>query len=215
MTASDPKRTLSRGALARGGLLEVFHRRNWAIVPTEIGPLGGAMTLSDVASVGSLISGAAVLGSLVYLSLQVRQADRNQQAIIRQNRSIRLAAQWLSATDPSVAEAVSKGLSGATDLSRTQLAQFLNFARGRLYGVEDDFYQHSDGLMSESAFARFVTVVRQGMPSPGMQAAWRLYRDVYGIEFVKFMDGLMAETPAARPTDALARWKADIADIMS
>ena len=172
------------------------------------------MTLSDFASIGSLVSGVAVLASLVYLSRQLRQTDRHQQAVIRQNRSLRLASQWLSATDPSVADAVTKGLSGSTDLSSTELAQFLNFARARLYGVEDDFYQHSDGLMSESAFARFTTVVRQGMPAPGMQAAWRLYRDIHGVEFIKFMDGLMAQTPAVRPTDALARWKADIADIL-
>jgi hypothetical protein len=173
------------------------------------------MSLSDFASVGSLVSGAAVLASLVYLSLQLRQTDRNQQAAIRQNRSIRLAAQWMGATEPAVAEAVSKGLAGATDISCTQLAQFLNFARARLYGVEDDFYQHSEGLMSDSAFARFVTVVRQGMPSPGMQVAWRLYRDIHGVEFIKFMDGLMAQTPAVRPADALAQWKSILADILS
>ena len=34
------------------------------------------MTLSDLASIGSLISGIAVLISLIYLSLQVRQAEK-------------------------------------------------------------------------------------------------------------------------------------------
>ena len=37
------------------------------------------MSLSDVAAIGSLVSGVAVLVSLVYLSLQVKQAERNQQ----------------------------------------------------------------------------------------------------------------------------------------
>jgi hypothetical protein len=41
------------------------------------------MSLTDLASIGSLVSGVAVLVSLIYLSLQVKQAERNQQASIR------------------------------------------------------------------------------------------------------------------------------------
>src|SRR5689334_6518225 len=45
---------------------------------------GTAMTLSDLAAVGSLVSGVAVLVSLVYLALQVRQSERNQRAVLNQ-----------------------------------------------------------------------------------------------------------------------------------
>ena len=48
--------------------------------------VGANMSLSDLASIGSLVSGVAVLGSLIYLALQVRQTDRNQQAAIRHSR---------------------------------------------------------------------------------------------------------------------------------
>ena len=42
------------------------------------------MDVTDIASIGSLISGLAVLISLVYLSLQVRQAELNQRAVVNQ-----------------------------------------------------------------------------------------------------------------------------------
>ena len=42
------------------------------------------MSLADLASIGSFISGIVVLVSLVYLGLQVRQAKFHQQAAIRQ-----------------------------------------------------------------------------------------------------------------------------------
>jgi hypothetical protein len=42
------------------------------------------MLLSDLASIGNLVSGLAVLASLVYLSLQLRQTDRNQKALMNQ-----------------------------------------------------------------------------------------------------------------------------------
>ena len=63
------------------------------------------MTLSDLASIGSLISGTAVLVSLVYLSLQVRQTERNQQASIRQGRINRAVELMTARMEPTVAEA--------------------------------------------------------------------------------------------------------------
>jgi hypothetical protein len=42
------------------------------------------MTLSDLSSIVGVISGLAVLGSLVYLSLQNRQMERNQRALMNQ-----------------------------------------------------------------------------------------------------------------------------------
>jgi hypothetical protein len=41
------------------------------------------MSLSDLASIGSFVSGAAVLVSLVYLRLQIRQNTRHSQALIQ------------------------------------------------------------------------------------------------------------------------------------
>lgn len=47
------------------------------------------MSLSDLASIGTLVGGVAVLISLVYLSLQIRQTERNQRALINQGAMAR------------------------------------------------------------------------------------------------------------------------------
>jgi hypothetical protein len=57
------------------------------------------MSLSDLASLGSFVSGFAVLISLIYLSLQVRQTKRNQQIAIRHSRASRIVE--LSARSPA------------------------------------------------------------------------------------------------------------------
>jgi hypothetical protein len=54
------------------------------------------MSLSDLASLGSFVSGFAVLISLIYLSLQVRQTKRNQQIAIRHSRASRIVALQLA-----------------------------------------------------------------------------------------------------------------------
>jgi len=45
------------------------------------------MSLSDLAAIGSLISGVAVLISLIYLSQQIRQNTKHSRAIIQQGRA--------------------------------------------------------------------------------------------------------------------------------
>jgi len=58
------------------------------------------MSLSDLASLGSFVAGFAVLTSLVYLALQVRQSERNQQISIRHSRVSRTVELHLALATP-------------------------------------------------------------------------------------------------------------------
>src|SRR5215472_7715408 len=89
------------------------------------------MSLSDLASLGSFVSGVAVLISLIFLYFQVRQAnqlvrqaEKNQQATIRLERTSRAVAISMGASEPSLADAAHKALTGAKDISSTQIMQF-------------------------------------------------------------------------------------------
>src|SRR5215469_1497977 len=69
--------------------------------------VGVLMPLSDLASLGSFVSGVAVLISLVFLyfqvrqvTAQVRQAERNQQASIRHTRVSRSVQLQLEISEP-------------------------------------------------------------------------------------------------------------------
>src|SRR5450432_96104 len=61
---------------------------------------GASMSLSDLASLGSFVSGFAVLTSLVYLTLQVRQTERNQKSSIRHSRVSRIVELHVALADP-------------------------------------------------------------------------------------------------------------------
>ena len=82
MSASDPKRTLEcRSAYAR--------RKSAIVFPNE--PRGASHDTRRPSSLGSFISGIAVLASLVYLALQIRQNTKHSQALIQQGRAARIA----------------------------------------------------------------------------------------------------------------------------
>ena len=44
------------------------------------------MSLSDLAALGSFISGVAVVVTLVFLLVQMRQTNRNQKSLMQQGR---------------------------------------------------------------------------------------------------------------------------------
>jgi hypothetical protein len=90
------------------------------------------MSLSELAEMGSFISGVAILSSLVFLyfqlrqiNQQVKQAEKNQQSAIRQGRATRTVDIVLTGTEPSLADAFVKGTFGDEDISLTQLSQFV------------------------------------------------------------------------------------------
>ena len=176
------------------------------------------MSLSELAEIGSFISGVAVLTSLIFLYFQLRQikhqvkqAEKNQQSAIRQGRATRTVGIVLTGAEPSLADAFEKGNSGMEDISLTQLGQFGAVCIAIFINSEDTFYQHKDGLLAEAGFAGFVAGMKGSFRNPGYRAQWKSARRNYGIEFVEFMDKLVAETPVIPPTDVLARWRADIA----
>jgi hypothetical protein len=168
------------------------------------------MTLSDIASIGSLVSGMAVLISLVYLSLQFRQTERNQQASIRQGRINRAVELVTARMLPSVAEAVSNGIDGDQNLTAQQLALFVSYADGYFLHAEDTYYQHKVGLLNEAAFATFAAYQRVAFTQCGMRVQWKRQRAYYAGTYVEFMDKLLAEASISPAHDALTEWRADV-----
>jgi PEP-CTERM motif len=80
------------------------------------------MTLSDLAALGSFISSVAVLVSLIYLALQVRQADKNQRAIVQQERA---ATPWDSSASGVVSGfSLDEDLSGVDNFAFSEAAVF-------------------------------------------------------------------------------------------
>jgi hypothetical protein len=169
------------------------------------------MSLSDLAALGSFVSGIAVLISLVYLSLQIRQAEKNQQAAIRQGRVARIVDLGIAACEPSAADAFDLGNSGSESLTRTQIAQYRHLSRCVFYNWEDSFYQHKEGLLDEAGFRNFINSARSGLTMTGLRVAWKQNRDSYGKEFAALIDKIIAETALAPTPDPVAAWKSDLA----
>lgn len=176
------------------------------------------MTLSDLASIGSFVSGLGVLISLIFLYFQLRQvgaevlqAEKNQQASIRQGRAGRSVAIALGAADPALAEALLKAHTAAPDITATQLFQFNRYCAAVFKGYEDNFYQNQEGLLTDSAFAAVVNTMGRALRLSSFRVQWKRLRGSYGAEYGEFMDRLIARTPVEPHSYDPAEWLTDLA----
>jgi hypothetical protein len=170
------------------------------------------MSLSDLASLGSFVSGLAVLISLIYLALQVRWTKRNQQIAIRHSRATRIVELQLALADSAVADAWLRGSVSPQEITQTELGQYISLCRALFFHFEDSFYQREEGLLNDDAFETVVAGVRFSARSPGWRAAWKIARPNFGGRFRDFMDGLIAGSAAEPPVDlSLEAWRAAFA----
>lgn len=164
------------------------------------------MSLSDLASLGSFVSGISVLATLAFLLVQIRQANQNQRAIIQQGRASRIADFLLTVIDPSLLPAWTMGLRGEVDIGPDRYFQFMYMARARFLSVEDSFLQHRNGLVDEGAYVGHIEAFKAVLGARGLRAAWRLTRESYDRDFAKFVDGLVGERRAPAEHTSMERW---------
>lgn len=168
------------------------------------------MTLSDLASIGGLISGLAVLGSLIYLGLQIRQNTKHSRALIQQGRAARNTEFNLRLAEFDFSDGIEKCFAGDPDVSARDLRRYLLLTRANVLSFEDSFLQHAEGLMEGQAFEHFERTVQTAMNGHGFRAAWRLMRPTFGSDFGMYMDKLALGATGRNGPSQLTLWKAAI-----
>src|SRR5215472_17982281 len=99
------------------------------------------MSLSDLASLGSFVSGFAVLASLIYLALQVRQAEKNQRGLMQQARATRLCDHLDRIANSDTVDAYTRVISGDPATTVRDLDQSAFLFRASMYAFEDAYFQ--------------------------------------------------------------------------
>jgi len=172
------------------------------------------MSLSDLASIGSLVSGMAVLISLIYLALQVRQADKNQRALLTQGANTRATEFVAICLQPDIADLFYKMRGGNTEFTGRECIQIRMLLRIMITILEDIRIQFKAGLVDQSTLDAIVAGFRTTLAMPAMRAARKGSRTGHATEIGSLVDGLIESLPLSEPIDAVAELKANLAEVM-
>ena|SRR5579871_4945265 len=177
------------------------------------------MTLSDLASLGSFVNGAAVLASLIFLYFQitrmteqVKQAEKNQRAALDQGYIARATEtlKWLS--EPSINELHARVRTGDTEFTTQELLRLSLTLRNEVLGAQDAYLQHKSGLIDAMTLDNSLLTLRTWLAQPAYRALWMSMAPTVAREFVAVIDTMLT-MPVAQPDDLITVFKANLARV--
>ena len=179
------------------------------------------MSLSDLAAIGSFVSGIAVLASLIFLYFQIRQVNRqvrqaeiNQRAFMNQGFTTRTIEILRFASEKENVGTLVRAFSGQTDFSADELRFLENHLRMVLLNYQDLVLQHAQGLADQVMLDYQLAAVKRVLSFPALRAQWRLVRPTLPARLIVSIEKFIAETPLAEPIDQLARYRAALSELM-
>jgi hypothetical protein len=157
------------------------------------------MTLEQYAYLAEIIAAIAVISSLVYLGVQVRQSNLLARAQTRHELTANLIELLqVPGHNPQLAGLIRRANEGE-DLNPDEAEQYLWYMRAVFRHWEDAHYQYRAGLYDEAEFSKqreaWVWVLRRSKAAMGY---WNEFRSVASTELVVDVERLLAQTDAGR-----------------
>ena len=161
------------------------------------------MSLEQAAYLSQIIGALAVLASLLFVGLQIRQNTKSQKVVAVDSLSAAIAAINVPAMEsPELGEALAKATQDWGSASREQriIAHYFLFSYFKL--AENAWYQQRAHVLDREQWAGWETMMRTYYHTPGVQTAWwPRRRSAYSPAFQEFLAGTTSPEGAGSLND--------------
>ena len=141
------------------------------------------MTLQDWGAIGELVGGVAVIVTLVYLAVQIRQYRLGMSsATFHSTMQGFNQLNTMLGADPSLAEVLERGAKDPESLDPREQSQFVWLQRSYVNIYENLYQQFLRGACPESYWVRYARELKQTLDTPGgriFRASNTTYDDLY------------------------------------
>jgi hypothetical protein len=168
------------------------------------------MSFSDLASLGSFVSGIAVVISFVFLGLQIRQADRNQRAVLNAQTASMMSEHMLRLTEPHLAEPYSRMMEGGTDFTPTEFLQLMGIVTALLGDYEDIDTRRRLGLADAEGAEGAKKGLSNLLSFPFTRALWSMGETTFTPSFRAHVNAIIRDVPAQPPGSYISAFKANL-----
>ena len=147
--------------------------------------------LEQFASIGEIIAALAVVVTLIYLSMQIRQANLLSRSQIRQRMVEHSQAElYLQLQDPDIYQFFTR----EEELSESEQAKFALFLISAMRQREWEWFQLQDGAIDDEVFQAYHGVIEIHLGVPRTRRWWRsVGRLGFNPDFVKEVDKILDE----------------------
>lgn len=152
------------------------------------------MDLRDLGNLGEFIGAVAVVISLIYLAVQIRQNTRSLRAGAHQSITAHIAELNRTVVEHAdVAHLMERGLRDLASLTSEERRRFHAYNSARFRHYDNLYYQYRAGTLEESQWRGFHNLLRFHLRQPGLARWWEDTADFYSPEFAAYVRSLQDE----------------------
>ncbi|WP_395645581.1 hypothetical protein [Terricaulis sp.] len=165
------------------------------------------MTLEQISYLSQTIAAVAVIASLVFVGVQIRQSEKSQRAVMHDNRLRVLRETALHISLPGVTESYIKGSNGDPDITQTEWTQFLFVMAVQDITRDEQYRQYREGLISAERWRQSQATIMSSMTLPGYRAIYHINRPFFSVEYQALLDGMLKDIMPTDPDWRFEAWK--------
>ncbi len=151
------------------------------------------MTLTELANIGEFVGGIAVIFSVAYLALQIRQNTRSVRSASFQSLVDSFSQVSLELSkDAELTRIYTTGLSDPGQLSEHEMQRFHFLVLTSTRRFEGAFMQQHSGMLSPRQWEGFRRSVTGILRSPGGSKWWSDNQRLFTTEFQEFVESELA-----------------------
>jgi len=147
------------------------------------------LTVETLGNLGDFVGGIAVIVSLVYLALQIRQNTRMLRAsALASTTQTYVSFNHLLGNNAVVARVFQVGLEDFSALDENERRQFLNLMRAIIISYEHVYQNFEAGLIDAEVWDRYLREGKRLLQIPHIATWWESRKHAYTKSFVEMLD---------------------------
>ena len=166
------------------------------------------MSLEQLANLGEFVGGVAVIVTLIYLTLQVKQNTRSIRSSTLATNTEYWTSLLLKNADEDMVDAYLLGMSGVADLEPRKFLQFFLLCRALFVSMEAQHHQYLEGALDEEIYLGYErSVTAQILSFPGFRRYWAQCREEFSPVFRTYIDDILKREPERHPAYLMEQWQ--------
>lgn len=146
------------------------------------------MTLQDWGAIGELIGGVAIIISLIYVGLQIRQSTRASRAATSQEHTSQFINSISALLDPRFSDIFWRGLTGLHNLQKGEKVSFVSFIAIVLRMFESYYLQEKDGVFDSRQFRGWSMTYFDLFANEGPREVLEIRKHQFNTQFIEFLE---------------------------